>query len=68
MMTERIVVKIGSSSLTSEEGGLNRERIALFRSGTGRAARRRYQVMLVTSGAVAAGFRKSAMQQDQSCA
>lgn len=32
MMTERIVVKIGSSSLTSEEGGLNRERIQYFAS------------------------------------
>lgn len=57
-MSERIVVKIGSSSLTSEEGGLNRERIAFFASELASLHARGDHVMLVTSGAVAAGFRQ----------
>ncbi|WP_419876508.1 glutamate 5-kinase [Candidatus Pristimantibacillus sp. PTI5] len=57
-MTERIVVKIGSSSLTSEEGGLNRERIKYFTSELASLHKEGNSVMLVTSGAVAAGFRQ----------
>lgn len=57
-MSERIVVKIGSSSLTSEEGGLNRESIAFFASELASRHRQGDAVMLVTSGAVAAGFRQ----------
>jgi glutamate 5-kinase len=55
-MAERIVVKIGSSSLTSEEGGLNRERIRFFARELGSLHAAGYQLLLVTSGAVAAGF------------
>ncbi|NBD26459.1 glutamate 5-kinase [Paenibacillus glycinis] len=57
-MTDTIVVKIGSSSLTSEEGGLNRERIAFFAHELAALHESGHQVLLVTSGAVAAGFRK----------
>ncbi len=57
-MSERIVVKIGSSSLTSEEGGLNRERIAFFAAELAAQHARGDEMMLVTSGAVAAGFMK----------
>ncbi len=57
-MTETIVVKIGSSSLTSDEGGLNRERIAFFSHELAALHEAGYQVLLVTSGAVAAGFRR----------
>ncbi|WP_219837703.1 glutamate 5-kinase [Paenibacillus sp. R14(2021)] len=57
-MTATIVVKIGSSSLTSEEGGLNRERIAFFAGELASLHEDGHQVLLVTSGAVAAGFRK----------
>ncbi|MFF2089962.1 glutamate 5-kinase [Paenibacillus sp. NPDC058174] len=57
-MPERIVVKIGSSSLTSDEGGLNRERIAYFASELAALHARGTSVILVTSGAVAAGFRQ----------
>lgn len=57
-MSERIVVKIGSSSLTSEEGGLNRERIHYFASELAAQHHNGDSVMLVTSGAVAAGFRE----------
>lgn len=57
-MTERIVVKIGSSSLTSDEGGLNRDRISFFSHELAALQEKGYQVLLVTSGAVAAGFRR----------
>ncbi|MDQ6418178.1 glutamate 5-kinase [Paenibacillus sp. LHD-117] len=57
-MPERIVVKIGSSSLTSEEGGLNKERIGYFAGELAAQHAAGHAVMLVTSGAVAAGFRR----------
>lgn len=53
-----IVVKIGSSSLTSEEGGLNREQIAFFAAELASLHAEGSGVVLVTSGAVAAGFRQ----------
>lgn len=52
----RIVVKIGSSSLTSSEGGLNREKVHFFAGELSRLQAAGHQVLLVTSGAVAAGF------------
>jgi glutamate 5-kinase len=55
-MRQRIVVKIGSSSLTSPEGGLNRERIEFFAGELAALHRELYPLLLVTSGAVAAGF------------
>lgn len=57
-MHQRIVVKIGSSSLTSDEGGLNRSKIEYFAEELSRLQDEGYNVVLVTSGAVAAGFRK----------
>ena len=56
-MVQTIVVKIGSSSLTSAEGGLNREQVDYFSSELHTLSQAGYQVVLVTSGAVAAGFR-----------
>ncbi|WP_249862587.1 glutamate 5-kinase [Paenibacillus konkukensis] len=57
-MQQTIVIKIGSSSLTSDEGGLNRNKIAFFASELSKLHHKGYQVLLVTSGAVAAGFRE----------
>ena len=57
-MHNRIVVKIGSSSLTSDEGGLNVEKIAFFAQELALLQRSGHQVLVVTSGAVAAGFKK----------
>lgn len=57
-MQQRIVVKIGSSSLTSDEGGLNRAKIEYFAAELSRLQQAGWSVVLVTSGAVAAGFRK----------
>ncbi|WP_410768446.1 glutamate 5-kinase [Fontibacillus sp. BL9] len=57
-MQRRIVVKIGSSSLTTPEGGLNRDSIAYFAAELAALKSAEIQVVLVTSGAVAAGFRE----------
>lgn len=57
-MQSRIVVKIGSSSLTSPEGGLNREAIRYFAFELAALRSADTQVLLVSSGAVAAGFRE----------
>ncbi|AHV98033.1 glutamate 5-kinase [Paenibacillus sabinae] len=56
-MSTRLVVKIGSSSLTAAEGGLNRDAVAFFASEIADLRRSGCEVLLVTSGAVAAGFR-----------
>lgn len=56
-MTQRIVVKIGSSSLTSAEGGISRPQIRFFADEIAGVIKGGRQVVLVTSGAVAAGFR-----------
>ncbi|GIP32442.1 glutamate 5-kinase [Paenibacillus sp. J2TS4] len=55
-MQSRIVVKIGSSSLTSDEGGLNRDKVRFFTEELSALHRSGHQILLVTSGAVAAGF------------
>ncbi|WP_309118603.1 glutamate 5-kinase [Paenibacillus sp.] len=52
----RTVVKIGSSSLTATEGGLRREQIDYYAEELAKIAATGEQVVLVTSGAVAAGF------------
>lgn len=57
-MQHTIVVKIGSSSLTSGEGGLNRDKINFFVEELANLQRAGHQVLFVTSGAVAAGFTK----------
>lgn len=56
-MKQTIVVKIGSSSLTSEEGGLNRRQVQFFAEELASLREAGHQVLLVTSGAQAAGFR-----------
>lgn len=62
-MQHRIVVKIGSSSLTAEEGGLHRKKIRFFAEEIETLQQAGYQVLLVSSGAVAAGFRSIGYKQ-----
>lgn len=57
MEGQRIVIKFGSSSLTSSEGGLNKERISFFAQEITTLYERGSVPIIVTSGAVAAGFR-----------
>ena len=52
----RIVVKVGSSSLTRPGGGLDAERIATLVECLADRRRAGHQVVLVSSGAIATGF------------
>lgn len=53
---KRLVVKIGSSSLTAESGLLDMENMKKFCSEIKQALDKGLQVMVVTSGAIAAGL------------
>jgi glutamate 5-kinase len=55
---KRTVVKIGSSSLTTHHGGLLRNKIDYFAQELIACMKADDQIVLVTSGAVAAGFSK----------
>lgn len=52
----RIVVKIGTSSLTASDGGLNREAVAKLAGEVAGLRRAGHQVIVVSSGAVAGGL------------
>jgi len=52
----RIVIKVGSSSLTSENGGLNLARLKSIVDAIAQIKKQGKSVILVSSGAVAAGF------------
>ncbi|BDZ58550.1 hypothetical protein GCM10025872_22070 [Barrientosiimonas endolithica] len=52
----RVVVKVGSSSLTAEEGGLSTDRLGSLVDVLARRRLAGSQVVLVSSGAIAAGM------------
>jgi glutamate 5-kinase len=52
----RIVVKVGSSSLTTASGGIDEERVDLLVDVLGKLASEGREVVLVSSGAIAAGL------------
>lgn len=54
---QRIVVKIGSSSLTNTNGGLSSEKLAEHVEALAALKKRGHDVLLISSGAVAAGFK-----------
>lgn len=56
MKKKRIVVKIGSSSLTNQNGGLSNEKLREHVDAIGRLKELGHDVILISSGAVAAGF------------
>lgn len=53
---ERVVVKVGSSSLTTAEGGLDYERLSGVVDSVAARIVSGGQVVLVSSGAIAAGL------------
>lgn len=53
---KRIVVKVGSSSLTSADGGLDAERVAYIADELAALIHGGTEVLLVSSGAIAAGY------------
>ncbi len=55
---QRIVVKVGTSSLVSERGSLDREKMANLVDQLSEVRRRDIQVVLVTSGAIRAGMER----------
>ncbi|MEM1504372.1 glutamate 5-kinase [Domibacillus sp. 8LH] len=57
MKKQRIVVKIGSSSLTDDSGNIMEEKIADHTSAIAAMKQAGHEVIVVSSGAVAAGFR-----------
>lgn len=57
-MDRILIVKIGSSSLTSPAGDLNERKIHYYAQEIASLQKLGYEVMLVSSGAVAAGFKK----------
>ena len=57
---QRVVVKIGSSSLTVNEGGLNPERIRDLADVLAGVKARGAEIVLVSSGAIAAGLAPAA--------
>lgn len=56
-MGERLVVKIGSSSLTRADGGLDLNRIDVVATAVAQAKKAGKEVIVVTSGAISAGLR-----------
>ncbi|MFC0473825.1 glutamate 5-kinase [Robertmurraya beringensis] len=56
MAKQRIVVKIGSSSLTNSHGGLSKNKIAEHVAALSKLKKEGNEVILISSGAVAAGF------------
>lgn len=57
MAKQRIVVKIGSSSLTNTNGGLSVEKLVDHVEALSVLKKEGHEVILISSGAVAAGFR-----------
>ncbi|WP_079476077.1 glutamate 5-kinase [Marinococcus halophilus] len=56
MKKERVVVKIGSSSLTNQQGSLSREKLKQYADEIIQLRQAGNEVVLISSGAVAAGF------------
>lgn len=57
----RLVVKVGSSSLTLPDGGVDVERVTALTQVVGERVGRGTQVVLVSSGAIATGFPRLGM-------
>ena len=60
---QKIVVKVGTSTLTNEDGNLNIEKIKKIVSELSNLSDKGYDVVLVTSGAVGAGMGKLNMTE-----
>ncbi|GAB2548858.1 glutamate 5-kinase [Gracilibacillus alcaliphilus] len=56
MAKQRVVVKIGSSSLTNKNGGLDLLQLQEHTQAIAKLKQQNYEVILISSGAVSAGF------------
>lgn len=52
---KRIVVKIGSSSITTDDGDISQEKVLLFVKDVSTLIKRGYEVVIVSSGSISAG-------------
>ena len=64
MKKQRIVVKIGSSSLTNDKGEIDQEKFDDHIEALAALRKAGHEVIVVSSGAVAAGFAGLATHQD----
>ncbi len=64
--SRRIVIKVGSAVLTSSEQGLDQNRIERLASDISSIMRRERDVILVSSGAIAAGLAKLGLKKSKS--
>lgn len=64
--SRRIVIKVGSAVLTSSEQGLDHNRIERLASDISSIMRRERNVILVSSGAIAAGLAKLGLKKSKS--
>ena len=62
----RVVVKVGSAVLTASQGGLDLEHIQGFSDSLSRILRDGYELVLVSSGAIAAGTKKIGLRRKPS--
>jgi len=53
---KRIVIKIGSSSLTTAAGGIDEKRVDLIVEAVAKHKQKGHDIVLVSSGAIAAGL------------
>ncbi len=60
---KRLVIKIGSSILTSEDNGLNLERVQSVTDDISAVKDAGFEVVIVSSGAVAAGMKKLELKE-----
>lgn len=58
MKEKTLVFKVGTSSLTQENGSLDRIKIARITNQLAQLHQKGHQIVLVTSGSIAAGFRR----------
>ena len=58
MKSNCIVIKVGTSSLTQENGQIDRIKIARITNQIAQLHQAGYRIILVTSGSIAAGFRR----------
>ena len=59
----RIVIKIGSNILTEASGGLNHKRIHSIAGDVSKACDSGHEIVIVSSGAIAAGMKKLGLKQ-----
>lgn len=61
---KRLVIKIGSNILASAVRGLNTKRLQAIAKDVSDVADRGYEIIIVSSGAIAAGLKNSVLRKN----